>query len=216
MSDTTLIDTLLGPDSEGVRLIAVSTLHGSATIDGTSDPMGNEADGELFAALREWADVAVVGSGTVKAEGYEVATSTRLAVLSQSLDFAGFEEFVAGGPIILTPEERMTSAEAQQLEAAGAELVSTGTGSVTEAIAALRERGATRISCEGGPSIYSAFIESGLLDKLYLTIDPHISPSVEKPVVDGTATSPALRLELENATPVDSTVFLRYRRISTP
>ena len=216
MDDTALIDSLLGPDSEGIRLIAVSTLHGSATIDGTSDPMGNDADAKLFAAVREWADVAVVGSGTVKAEGYEASTSTRLAIFSHSLDFEGFEDFIAGNPIILTPEERADSAEACTLAAAGAEIVSTGTGTVTEAIEALRARGATRISCEGGPSVYSAFIAAGLVDKLYLTMDPHLSPSVEKPVVDGSATSPALRLELENVTPVDSTVFLRYRRISTP
>ena len=216
MDDTAVINTLLGPDSEGIRLIAVSTLHGSATIDGTSGPMGNDADAQLFAALRGWADIAVVGSGTVKAERYGASTSTRLAVFSHSLNFEGFEDFIAGKPIILTPEDRADSADARALAAAGAEIVSTGTGTVTEAIEALQAQGATRISCEGGPSLYSAFIEAGLVDKLYLTIDPHISPSVEKPVVDGHATSPALRLELENVTPVDSTVFLRYRRISTP
>ena len=32
MSDTALIKHLMGPDREGIRLIAVSTLHGSATI----------------------------------------------------------------------------------------------------------------------------------------------------------------------------------------
>ena len=87
---------------------------------------------------------------------------------------------------------------------------------MSEAIAALRARGARRISCEGGPSVYSAFIAEDLVDKLYLTLDPHLSPSVEKPVVDGEATSPALKLELENVTAVDSTVFLRYRRTQTP
>lgn len=211
-----LTSTLLGPDREGIRLIAVSTLHGSATIDGTSDAMGNEADGQLFAALRDWADVAVVGSGTVKAEDYQASTSTRLAVFSHSLNFDGFEDFIAAGPLVLTPADRMDSPEAARLAAAGAELVSTGTGTVTEAIEALRARGATRISCEGGPSVYSAFIAAGLVDQLYLTVDPHLSPSVERPIVDGDATSPALRLELENVTPVDNTVFLRYRRMSTP
>lgn len=216
MSDTALINHLMGPDREGIRLIAVSTLHGSATIDGTSGPMGNATDGELFAALREWADIAVVGSATVKAEEYGPSTSTRLAVLSHSLDFAGFEEFIASGPIVLTPEERASSPEAQHLVEAGADVISTGTGTMSEAIAALRTQGARRISCEGGPSVYSALIAEGLVDKLYLTLDPHLSPSVEKPVVDGKATSPALKLELENVAAVDSTVFLRYQRTQTP
>lgn len=216
MDYTTQIDALLGPDSEGIRLNAVSTLHGSATIDGTSGPMGNDTDAELFAALRDWADVTVVGSATVKAESYGPASNTRLAVLSRSLDFAGFEDLIASGPIVLTPEERASSPEARRLADAGAEVVSTGTGTMSEAIAALRARGARRISCEGGPSVYSAFIAEGLVDKLYLTLDPHLSPSVEKPVVDGEATSPALKLELENVDAVDSTVFLRYRRAQTP
>lgn len=216
MSDTALIERLLGPDQEGIRLIAVSTLHGSATIDGTSEPMGNDTDAELFAALREWADVAVVGSATVKAEDYGPASNTRLAVFSHSLDFSGFEDFIAAGPLVLTPAERASSLEARRLADAGAEVVSTGTGTMSEAIAALRAQGARRISCEGGPSVYSAFIAEGLVDKLYLTLDPHLSPSVEKPVVDGEATSPALTLELENVTAVDNTVFLRYRRTQTP
>ena len=216
MSDTALIEHLMGPDREGIRLIAVSTLHGSATIDGTSGPMGNGTDAQLFAALREWADIAVIGSATVKSEEYGPSTSTRLAVLSHSLDFAGFEEFIASGPIVLTPEERASSPEARRLANAGAEVISTGTGTMSEAIAALRAQGARRISCEGGPSVYSAFIAEGLMDKLYLTLDPHLSPSVEKPVVNGEATSPALKLELENVTAVDNTVFLRYRRTQTP
>ena len=216
MSDTALIEHLMGPDREGIRLIAVSTLHGSATIDGTSGPMGNGTDAQLFAALREWADIAVIGSATVKSEEYGPSTSTRLAVLSHSLDFAGFEEFIASGPIVLTPEERASSPEARRLANAGAEVISTGTGTMSEAIAALRAQGARRISCEGGPSVYSAFIAEGLMDKLYLTLDPHLSPSVEKPVVNGEATSPALKLELENVTAVANTVFLRYRRTQTP
>lgn len=216
MDNTALIDTLLGPDSEGIRLNAVSTLHGSATIDGTSGPMGNDTDAKLFAALRDWAEVTVVGSATVKAESYGPASNTRLAILSHSLDFSGFEDLMASGPIVLTPEERASSPEAQLLIEAGAEILSIGTGTMSEAIAALRARGARRISCEGGPSVYSAFIAEGLVDKLYLTLDPHLSPSVDKPVVDGKATSPALKLELENVAAVDSTVFLRYRRTQTP
>lgn len=216
MDNTALIEMLLGPDGEGIRLNAASTLHGSATIDGTSGPMGGDTDAELFAALREWAEVTVVGSATVKAESYGPASNTRLAVLSHSLDFSGLEDLLASGPIVLTPEERASSAEAHKLIDAGAEVLSTGTGAMTEAIDALRARGYRRISCEGGPSVYSAFLAEGLIDKLYLTLDPHLSPSVEKPIIDGEATSPALKLELENVAAADSTVFLRYRRPQTP
>ena len=216
MDYTARIDALLGPDGEGIRLNAVSTLHGSATINGTSGPMGNDTDAKLFAALRDWADVTVVGSATVKAESYGPASNTRLAILSHSLDFAGFKDLIASGPIVLTPEERASSPEAQHLVEAGADVLSIGAGTMSETIAALRAQGARRISCEGGPSVYSALIAEGLVDKLYLTLDPHLSPSVEKPVVDGKATSPALKLELENVAAVDSTVFLRYRRTQTP
>lgn len=215
----------LGPDTPGIRLIEVSTLSGSATIDGTSDAMGNATDAALFQGLRKWGDVVVVGAGTVKAEDYEGSSpgAARIAVMSYSLDLNVESKLFQVGtpPLILTPDEKVGTAAAQRLESAGATVLSTGDGSIQSVVAALHAQGWTRIVCEGGPGVYSAFIAAGLVDKLYLTLDPHLTSSVAQPLVyardEETAQAPALSLELENvAADADGTVFLRYAHRGCP
>ena len=48
----------------------VSSADGRATFDGKSGGLGNEADRELFHALREQVDAILVGTGTLRAERY--------------------------------------------------------------------------------------------------------------------------------------------------
>ena len=48
----------------------VSSADGRATLDGKSGGLGNEADRELFHALREQVDAILVGTGTLRAERY--------------------------------------------------------------------------------------------------------------------------------------------------
>lgn len=225
MSESIDISTLVGPDEPGIRLIEVSTLSGSATIDGTSDAMGNDNDAALFAALREWADVAVVGSGTVKAEDYEGSSpgKARIAVMSNSLDLDVESKLFNVGtpPIILTPDENLGTTASKRLEEAGATLLGTGDGTIPSVVEALRAKGWSRISCEGGPGIYSLFIAAGMVDKLYLTLDPHLSPTVSQPLVHApdkaTANAQPLSLSLESVIPdADGTVFLRYAVVGAP
>ncbi|MDO5031729.1 dihydrofolate reductase family protein [Corynebacterium sp.] len=218
-----LLATLLGPDTPGVRLIAVSSLHGSATVDGTSEVMGNATDAALFGALRAWAEVAVVGSATVEAEGYFAPAPghARLAVLSSSLSFDPGTDFFSAHPLVLCPDSRVDSPEARAMEDRGAEVRGVGKGSVPEVIEALRGAGYRRISCEGGPSVYSAFIAAGAVDTFYLTLDPHLAAAVEHPVVgaadqDSAEIPESLQMTLENVTAVGSTVFLRYARTPAP
>ena len=225
MSESIDVSTLVGPDEPGIRLIEVSTLSGSATIDGTSDAMGNDNDAALFAALREWADVAVVGSGTVKAEDYEGSSpgKARIAVMSNSLDLDVESKLFNVGtpPIILTPDENLGTTASKRLEEAGATLLGTGDGTIPSVVEALRAKGWFRISCEGGPGIYSLFIAAGMVDKLYLTLDPHLSSTVSQPLVhapdEETANAQPLSLSLESVIPdADGTVFLRYAVVDAP
>ena len=73
--DQPLLKDLLGPTSPtpeilSVRAICASTLNGSATIDGRSKALGNDLDGKLLNALRDWCDVVLVGAETVRSENY--------------------------------------------------------------------------------------------------------------------------------------------------
>lgn len=78
-----------------------------------SEDMGNDTDGQLFAALRNWADVVLVGAQTVRAEDYsgvkpngDGSRPAPIAVPSRSLDFDITSDFFTDfttPPIILIP-----------------------------------------------------------------------------------------------------------------
>lgn len=216
------VKKLLGPDLPGIRLIEVSTLVGSATERGTTGDLGNATDSELFAAMRNWADVVVVGTGTIQAEDYggvAKPSNARIAAVTRSLSLDVRSRFFnADSPaLILCPDSVLNSPRAKVLKEAGAELIGTGTGAVTEIVAALRARGFRRIDVEGGPSLFSAFIAAGLVDKFYFTLDPRLSPNVETALVNpafvGAGGSSSLAMHLENVqADSDGTVFLRYGR----
>ena len=75
-----------------VRANFISTLDGSASVDGKSGGLGGPGDRALFRLMRELADVIVVGAGTVRAENYSGAQLTvtqrqdRQAVTDHGLD----------------------------------------------------------------------------------------------------------------------------------
>ena len=69
-----LLPHLVGPVLDvGVpecRALAVTAVSGSGTVDGSSRPLGNATDHHLLVALRNWADVVLVGGRTAVAENY--------------------------------------------------------------------------------------------------------------------------------------------------
>ncbi|MDO5670889.1 MAG: dihydrofolate reductase family protein [Corynebacterium sp.] len=83
-----MLADIIGPvtDQPEVRAIAVTSLTGSLTLDGVSGGLGNDLDRELLLALRDWADVVVVGAATVRAEGYTGARAKEVAVVTRSGD----------------------------------------------------------------------------------------------------------------------------------
>lgn len=211
-------------------MIEVSTLSGSASLGDNSQQMGNRTDAALLQALRGWADAVVVGTGTIRAENYggisptaQRPTPAPMVAITPSLSLDPDSKFFTSAstaPLIAAPSDSLTNpAHAARIEsyrAAGAEVIDTGAGGITELLAALRHRGLYKIVCEGGPGIYSRFIAEGCVDQLYLTLDPHLTAHVERPLVFARENSPAgapHRMHLEQVTPdTDSTVFLRYGR----
>src|SRR5689334_3626352 len=61
---------LAPPERPYLVLNMVATLDGRITIDGRSGPIGDDADKELFFALRCQADAVMVGGGTIRTERY--------------------------------------------------------------------------------------------------------------------------------------------------
>ena len=63
-----LIGPVLSPAEPEIRAVTATTIFGAFGRGGTSGPFGNETDSALLLALRDWADVILVGAGTARAE----------------------------------------------------------------------------------------------------------------------------------------------------
>ena len=192
-----------------------------------SEDMGNDTDGELFAALRNWADVVLVGAQTVRAEDYsgvkpngDGSRPAPIAVPSRSLDFDITSDFFTDfttPPIILVPHRSRDDQELAKriatIESTGAEVCDAGEGTVQDYISALQDRGFKRVLCEGGPGMIGQLVDIDAIDQMYLTLDPHLSTGVETPMATFKGEHSHRRMQLENvAADHDGTVFLRYSR----
>ncbi|APT92409.1 hypothetical protein CPHO_05335 [Corynebacterium phocae] len=221
-------ELLLGPKSgPGIRAIMVSSLTGSAAMSGNSQELGNQADTGLLMALRQWADVVLVGSATVKKENYGGVQPTParpvpppIAVATRSLDFnvnSRFFRDCTTPPLFLCPEKSLSREDirsrAKAIEKAGGKVLTAGTGTIEDYLRVLQTHGMTRVSCEGGPGILGQCIRADRLDKLYLTLSPHLGSGVELPLSYDAEKPVYRRMVLESVIPdVDGTVFLRYSR----
>lgn len=79
-----------------------------------------------------------------------------------------------------------------------------------EAFAAFRERGVGRILCEGGPGLNRGLIAAGLIDELFLTLDPSLSGGDGLRLIKGDVFDPPVRAELRHVLRSDGELFLRY------
>lgn len=153
----------------------VSSVDGVVAVDGKSEPLGSPADKAVFRSLRTVADAIIVGAGTVRHEDYgpvrlqPSALAWRdshgrspeipLVVVSRTGDLGSGR--VLEGPLLVAGpapdgvESLPSSPEAM--------------------VAALHERGLTRLLCEGGPSLLTTLLAAGLVDELCLTTSPIVA-----------------------------------------
>lgn len=186
-----------------VRVNFVATVDGSFVgSDQRSGSINNEVDGLVFQMLRAWADVIVVGSGTVRAEGYDapvvdprwvhlregraahpaMAVLSRKAQLPDGMDTMGRDDVFA--------------------------LDSSGDDGVSRCFAQLRERGYRRVLLEGGPTVAGLALDADLVDELCHTTSPRLVGGSAHRMVDGpTFDRPARLLGLVEA---DSTLLARW------
>jgi riboflavin biosynthesis pyrimidine reductase len=158
----------------------IATADGATAVGGVSGPIGAPPDRAMFAALRGVADVVLVAAGTARAEGYgpprarpDGRPGPRLAVVTRSGDLdPAARLFEAGRPLVLTCEA--CPPERRQALAGVAEVVLAGGAAVdpAAALAALADRGADIVLCEGGPSLNGQLVAADLVDEWCLTTAP--------------------------------------------
>lgn len=234
MNSNSALTRILGPEqshqsSVSIRAICASTINGSSTISGRSKSLGNELDGQLLNALRDWCDVVLVGAETVRSENYfgvqptpKKSSPARMAVVTSSMEFFWDKQFFYNyySPhIFLVPNDSIEKPENKskiiRLQEHG-DVVNTAGGDIIDCITALTRMGFKRILCEGGPSVFGGLIAADAVDQLYLTLDPTLTSAVESPVTrDASETIATQRMQLESVEQCpDSTLFLRYGRRS--
>lgn len=224
LSDDDLIADL-GP---GVRVNFVESIDGSATHEGLSGGLSGPADKRHFELLRRVADAVMVGAGTVRDEGYgamrvsDASASWRAAhdlpqhpvfvIVSGSLDLDPASRIFTEAPvrpIVVTREGVAGGSELEQVAdviRAGAEHVD-----LAAALAQLRDRGLTRILCEGGPSLFGSLLAIDAVDELCVTVAPTLEAGDGPRIAHGEL--PAARaMTLAHVLRSGDTLLLRYRR----
>src|SRR4051812_39259955 len=163
-------------DRGGLRVDFVCSADGAAQAEGRSAGLQTPGDNQVFAALRDLADVVLVGAGTARTEGYRGIrlTPQRLAVrreygLPDKLPIAVTSRSLRLDPdsplftaasdgartIVLTCESAPPDRRAAL--AAVADVLICGPDTVDPSLlrAALEDRGLTRILSEGGPTAFA-------------------------------------------------------------
>jgi riboflavin biosynthesis pyrimidine reductase len=203
----------------------IGTADGRATIDGRTAALGAEADLEVLLELRVLADAVLIGSGTLRAEGYDrlVRSPARrerrraagqvedpLAVLiSRRLDLP----WDAG--LFAAPEQPVliyTAADGSPPPLpAPVEVVRLPEPTAPAVFADLRERGVLALLCEGGPTLNRSLLGDGLVDELFLTLAPVLTGDDEAPnIVEGPPLPAPVGLGLRWVLRHGDELFLRY------
>lgn len=185
----------------GVRVNFVSSVDGGASAGGLSRGLQTPGDNAVFAALRDLADVILVGAATAAAERYRPANPSAarreararyglaevpaIAVMSASLHLDLSAELFSAASraptLVVTGSAAPIGARNDIIDLAGGDtklqLVEAPSGSdggvdFAASVTALRELGYRRILCEGGPRLFAAGVAAGAVDELCLTVSP--------------------------------------------
>jgi riboflavin biosynthesis pyrimidine reductase len=198
-------------DRPFVYMNFVSTVDGRAARDGRTEALGGEADLELLLELRVLADAVLVGTGTLRAEGYDrlvrgeprrarrIANGLAEDPLAVVLTRRSAVPWDAG--LFQSPDQPVvvyTGVETEPPDVpAAVDLVRLDEPTPAEALADLRGRGVRALLCEGGPTVFGALLSAGVVDELFLTISPLLTGDENEPnIVAGgrLATPPEMRL----------------------
>jgi riboflavin biosynthesis pyrimidine reductase len=214
-------------DSGGIRANMLASVDGAVSVDGRSRGLQTPADNQVFTALRDLADVVLVGAATALAEGYRPSTSDAerqsarrrfgfhadlpLALVSRTLGFDVDDAPVFADPA--RPPLLLTTAAADASPFAGrAEILVCGRTGIDFGTArrALAERGLTRVLCEGGPRLLTALLAAGELDELCLSVTPKlVGPGADR-ILTGSALAALQPLQLHTLLEEDGALFARY------
>ena len=225
-----LVDLYPRLDEPVLRANFIASADGAVSVDGLSGGLHGPGDKEIFDTLRMVCDALIVGAGTVKAEKYDALRLTAparawrrdhglhefplMVVVSQALTLDLDQLIFTDAPI---PPIVVTTKSAPLDRLTGkAEVLAVGDEEVDLAamVAALRERGATQLLCEGGPRLFNSMIAADLVTELCLTVSPLLVGGGPGRIAAGPP-APPRSMSLRHALSLQDMLFLRYARPSS-
>lgn len=217
------------PRERWLRANFVASADGAAYVDGLSGGLSSPADKQVFGILRVLANVVLVGAGTARAEEYKPArrrdslaslragrpAAPPIALVTRTLGLNLASPLFTEAPpdartIVITcaaadDDLRAAAAKVADVIVAGDEAVN-----LAAALDALRERGLSRVLCEGGPRLFGDLSAAGLVDELCLSLSPMLAGPGANRIIAG-STSNARPLALTQVLAADDGfLFCRY------
>lgn len=182
-----LADLYRPPRLPWLRVNMVSTVDGAANGEsGKSGSINNDADKQVFDALRAQADAIVVGAGTARTEGYRVA-DVPLVIVSHSGQVPDQLRDAPSGKVLLATFTGSPGLAAAQ-ELLGEEQVIVAGETEVDLLAVKAElvsRGLRNLLSEGGPHLLRDLVAAGAADELCLTTVPQAIGGVHPRIVMG-------------------------------
>lgn len=216
---------LAPPERPYLGINMVSSLDGKATLDWRTKGLSTEVDRRLFHHLRTQADAVMVGAGTAREERYGRMTKNDELRAKRVAEGRSPEALavVVSGRLNLPPDlPLLNEPEQEVLIATGAEHELPPTGSplsyarvgddLPRLMVELRERGVGSVLCEGGPTLNSSLFAAGLVDELFLTMNPKVAGGAAAlTIVAGRELVDPVELGLVSVAEADGELFARWR-----
>jgi riboflavin-specific deaminase-like protein len=216
---------LAPPDRPYLGINMVSSLDGKATLDWRTKGLSTEIDRRLFHHLRTQAEAVMVGAGTAREERYGRMTKNDELSAKRVAEGRTAEAVavVVSGRLDLPPDlPLLNEPEQAVLIATGSEAELPGLGGHVEysrvgddlprLMAELHERGVRSVLCEGGPMLNSFLFAAGVVDELFLTMNPKIvSGAAALTIVAGRELVEPVELDLASVAEADGELYTRWR-----
>ncbi|MFN7172022.1 MAG: dihydrofolate reductase family protein [Fimbriimonadaceae bacterium] len=197
----------------------VSSIDGRAVMDSRTQSvagLGSAVDREMMRRLYRPADAIMVGAGTLRAEKrLSYPPEILRVVVTGTGNIDPSHDFFSGSaqqPVVVTTEDAVLpdGLEAEVLRCGRSAL------DLPEALKLLRARyGVETLHLHGGPRLLGSLFELDLVDDLFLTVAPKIRLGSDLPTIADAPALPTdglLEMDLVSVEPIESELFLRYRR----
>jgi riboflavin-specific deaminase-like protein len=204
----------------------VSSLDGKATLDWRTKGLSTEVDRRLFHHLRTQADAVMVGAGTAREERYgRITKNDELRRKRQNEGFvpdalavvvSGRLDLPPDLPLLNEPEQAVVIATGSDASIPGVqgrvEYARVG-DDLPRLMSYLHEQhGVRSVLCEGGPTLNSFLFAAGLVDELFLTMNPKlIGGAAALTIVAGRELVDPVELDLVSVAEAEGELYTRWR-----